>query len=202
MLEKHGPAGGLDTFVEDIQGAVRKLKIVSWEAIRLQRSHLTLLGIYSELVSGAERMLSAWGADNQRREARMKAPVEEEDEECRAAPAQVAHSPAQRRTDRWGTDVDGDFRRPRETRPHRWEDTLKAADECIIDDMRTLLQRHYDEVSLLSDKKKETKRKKSFCCATYAHKKDLNQKMVLPGSVKEILQCPKDLARIRHAANA
>ena len=34
MLERHGPAGGLDTFVEDIHGAVKKLKVVSWESIR------------------------------------------------------------------------------------------------------------------------------------------------------------------------
>ena len=43
MLQKHGPKGGLDSFVEDIEQAVKRLKVVTWEAIRKDCFSLTPL---------------------------------------------------------------------------------------------------------------------------------------------------------------
>ena len=34
MLQKHGPQGGLDSFVQDIEAAVKMMKVVTWESIR------------------------------------------------------------------------------------------------------------------------------------------------------------------------
>jgi len=45
MLNKHGPAGGLDSFVEDLTNAVNKIKIVSWDAIKKDRFNLTPDGL-------------------------------------------------------------------------------------------------------------------------------------------------------------
>ena len=41
MLDKHGPRGGLDSHVQDIETAVKMLKVVSWDAIRKDRFSLT-----------------------------------------------------------------------------------------------------------------------------------------------------------------
>ena len=40
MLEKHGPRGGPDSHVQDIETAVKMLKVVSWDAIRKDRFSL------------------------------------------------------------------------------------------------------------------------------------------------------------------
>ncbi len=67
MLELHGPTGGLDSAVEDISSAVKKIKIVSWEAIKKDRFSLTPKGLYNDLVRNAEHITSSWERDYERR---------------------------------------------------------------------------------------------------------------------------------------
>ena len=58
MLQAHGPEGGLDSFVEDLTHAVKKIKIVSWEAIKKDRFNLTPDGLM--LRTSSERCLHAF----------------------------------------------------------------------------------------------------------------------------------------------
>ena len=79
MLETHGPSGGMDSFVETLQNAVRMLKAVSWSAIKADRFSLTPDALYNELVRNAQTLLSSWSGDYTRRQARMRAPLEQDD---------------------------------------------------------------------------------------------------------------------------
>ena len=70
-----------------------------------------------------------------------------------------------------------------------WEEALKSANEVLIDEMLTLLELHYEDLN----KNKQKKRSKAiFGSIAYAHRKQLNQKLVLPQRVKQILRCAKD----------
>ncbi len=51
-----------------------------WEAIRNDRFSLTPKPLYDEIVRSTEQIISSWGADYQRRQARMKAPWREDAE--------------------------------------------------------------------------------------------------------------------------
>ena len=62
--------------------------------------------------------------------------------------------------------------------------------------MRTLLELHYDDLNAQKEIKKQKKRGPVFATIAYAHRKQLNQKLLLPSRVKEILRCPKDETNI------
>ena len=72
----------------------------------------------------------------------------------------------------------------------------------IIDEMRTLLELHYDDVHLqkwrakhANSQKKMPDRKgthKVFASVAQTYRKKLNQCTELPGSVKAIFRCPED----------
>ena len=79
MLETHGPSGGMDSYVETLQNSVRMLKAVSWSAIKADRFSLTPDALYNELVRNAQTLLSSWSGDYTRRQARMRAPLEQDD---------------------------------------------------------------------------------------------------------------------------
>ncbi len=103
MLEKYGPRGGLDSFVEEIQNAVQMLKVVSWEAIRNDRFSLTTKPIYDELVRITQQIISSWGGDYQRRQTRMKAPLAQDAEGKAEAEKQVPNIEQMwRRKDKYG----------------------------------------------------------------------------------------------------
>ena len=61
LLQKREEAGaaddGLAAFAEEICTAVRKIKVVSWEAIHRERFPLTPLGIYGELCRNAQVLI-------------------------------------------------------------------------------------------------------------------------------------------------
>jgi hypothetical protein len=90
MLEKHGPVGGLDSFVETLQSAVKMLKVVGWSAIKADRFSLTSPGMYDALVRNAQHLLSSWSGDYTRRQARLREPLEEDGEEKEERPAAAA----------------------------------------------------------------------------------------------------------------
>ena len=72
--EEAGPADdGLAAFAEEICTAVRKIKVVSWEAIHRERFPLTPLGIYGELCRNAQVLIERQAADAYRRLARLAA---------------------------------------------------------------------------------------------------------------------------------
>ena len=103
-----------------------------------------------------------------------------------------------------------------------WQDVAKVATEILLDEMRTLLERgpqlswhsssichaitlvvfrpmscnvrlHYDDVAGQKKPEKKTSRKGGvFASVAYAHRRQLNQKLVLPRRVKDILRCPAD----------
>ena len=77
LLQKREEAGtaddGLAAFAEEICTAVRKIKVVSWEAIHRERFPLTPLGIYGELCRNAQVLIEIQAADAYRRLARLAA---------------------------------------------------------------------------------------------------------------------------------
>ncbi len=141
MIQKHGPRGGLDSFVQDIEGAVRMMKVVSWEAIRKDRFSLTPQALFDELVRNTQFILSSWSGDATRRQVRMRAPLDEEE---RADPEEVGEVPEEklRPSDKYDLDLDGEFRTKKfQKRFRHWEEVAKVAYEVILDEMRTLLER-------------------------------------------------------------
>ena len=60
--------------------------------------------------------------------------------------------------------------------------------EVLIDEMRTLLELHYEDVSTEKFKRSKT----IFGSIAFAHRKKLNQKLMLPIRVKEVMTCPRD----------
>ena len=141
MIQKHGPRGGLDSFVQDIEGAVRMMKVVSWEAIRKDRFSLTPQALFDELVRNTQFILSSWSGDTTRRQVRMRAPLDEEE---RADPEEVGEVPEEklRPSDKYDLDLDGEFRTKKfQKRFRHWEEVAKVAYEVILDEMRTLLER-------------------------------------------------------------
>jgi len=193
MLDKYGPYGGLDSFVGEIQSAMKMLKIVSWEAIRADRFSLTPQGLYDDLVKSAQHLISNWGADYQRRQARMQAPIEEAPERKLTETPIPLGTQTTRPKDKYGLDIDGEFRTRLTRRYVGWENTLKAASEIAIDEMRTLLELHYEDVCV---EKHENRQKRGsgvvIGSVAYAHRRKLNQRLVIPPRIKGILRSPKD----------
>jgi len=187
MLSVYGSSGGLDSFVEDITNAVKKIKIVSWEAIKKDRFSLTPDGIYNDLVRNTEHIISSWGRDYERRQTRMRRPLELDAEAREEADKEVKEVTC-RLKDKHELDIDKEFRRPPKKRFANWEDTLKSTNEVLIDEMLTLLELHYEDVSVETHKRSKT----IFGSVAFAHRKKLNQKLVLPTRVKEIMRCAKD----------
>jgi len=225
MLEKHGPNGGLDSFVEDIDKAVKMLRVASldlrascacfridsfchgfarcchsgWDAIRVERFPLTPLGVFEELVRNTQSIISRWNSDAKRREVRMQAQLEDNEEQgddgrnCEGGEQQAPHPEEPLRPyDRYGLDIDGEFRHKRHSRFLHWEEVAKTANEVILDEMRTLLELHYDDVAGECLRGKRRKQKNIFASAAYAHRHRLNQKIILPTRVKDILRKPAD----------
>ena len=140
MLDKRGSAGGLDSFVEDLTQAVKKIKVVTWDVIKQDRFSLTPDGLYQDLVRNAEHIISSWGRDYDRRQTRMRQPLEQDAEALQEAEREIPHVSC-KRTDRYKLDVDGEFRRVLPKRFPKWEEALKSANEVLIDEMLTLLER-------------------------------------------------------------
>ena len=53
---------------------------LGWEAIRKDRFPLTPLALFEGLVRNTQFILASWNGDATRREARMQAPIEEDDD--------------------------------------------------------------------------------------------------------------------------
>ncbi len=80
---------------------MRSLKAVNWSAFKADRFCLTPDGLYDDLSRYAQQLLSSWNGDYTRRQARLQAPLEEEDVP-EAAPEANQNSGSLRGEDRHG----------------------------------------------------------------------------------------------------
>ena len=72
-----------------------------------------------------------------------------------------------------------------------WEECSKLAAEVLIDEMKALLELHYDDVCY-SAKRDNTRKLNISVGAARAYYQQLNQKLKLPSSVKDIFRSPTD----------
>ena len=103
--------------------------------------------------------------------------------------------------DPYGCDLDK-FKQKTGKAPQNWNKTVQQASKIIIDDMRTKLELHYDDVHLQKWRKKhahDARRApgrrgayKVFASVAECHRRKLNQDIELPANVKCILQGPND----------
>ena len=108
-------------------------------------------------------------------------------EEAEALPTE---SPFAR--DKYGLDLD-EFKGKTGKPPHNWHRTLRQSEVIIIDEMRTWLELHYDDVHRrrwlrrhAEEQKRMPARKGAhhvFASVAQAYRKKLNQSMRLPDSV-------------------
>ena len=193
MVDSYGPTqDGLDVFAEEVLSAVRSIKSVSWDAIRRERFSLTPEGLYDELVRNAEAKLNKHDGESARRRARLAAEIVPEAEED--LPQQVPVD----QYDKYKGHFLKKFQCKSQRKPHRWQLAVKMASEVHIDEMRTLLELHYDDVHLEAwtenHDKKPPERKgkfKVFASVAHARRKQLNQRLTLPQPVKDILRKPE-----------
>ena len=208
MISVHGEEKeSLKALVEELCRAVDSLKQVSWSVIRVDRFSLTPLALYDALVVTAEGYIQRDDEEAESRRAFLAAPLgtkedaedyEGEDGEGEDG-AEEPPLPGRGR-DKYNLDLDADFRviRPK----YGWKLSVKQAGLVIIDDMRTLLDLHYDNVHLENWRRKEESARKRmqtrksdfrvFDAVAYMHKRKPNVHVVLPKSIKDILQSPDD----------
>ena len=182
MLQAHGPQNGLDSFVEGLTQAVKKIKLCDWAAIKKDRFSLTPSGLYDAMVQAAEGLITGWGRDFQRRQTRMQKPLEQDEEALMEADNATPFVDC-RRKDKYGLNIDQEFRKHENggKRFQKWEEALKSTNEVLIDEMLTLLELHYEDIA-------KKKSKNIYGSVAYAHRKTLNQKLVLPQRVKDIMR--------------
>lgn len=202
MVDAYGPTqDGLDAFAEEIQSAVKSIKAVAWDAIRRERFSLTPEGLYNELVRNAESHLHKRDAEAARRRVHMSTvdvPDYDEGEEG------VGLAAAGVRPDKYNVNIE-EFKCKSSRKPHRWQQAVRMASVVHIDEMRTLLELHYDDVHLERWTERESRENKRaperngeykvFASVKYARRKQLNQRLVLPKAVKDILRTHEDELR-------
>ena len=108
-------------------------------------------------------------------------------------------SPMQK--DKYGLDLE-EFKEKSGHAPPNWHKSVRQASAVIIDDMRTLLEIHYDDVHVERwrqthghDEGRPPQRKgayKVFESVVHSRRKKLNQGVALPESVTDIFQRPED----------
>ena len=201
MVDAHGlTQDGLDAFSEEILNAVSSIKAVSWDAIRRERFSLTPEGLYDELVRNAESLLHKRDAEAARRRVRLaRVDALDYDEEGEEGEEGAGLAMAGARQDKYYLNLDS-FKCKSSRKPHRWQQAVEMASEVHLDEMRTLLTLHYDDVHLERWTEREKKRVRKgehtvYKSVAYARRKQLNQRLVLPKPVKDILRAPEDELR-------
>ena len=169
---------------------------LEWHAIRKERFSITPEGLYNELVRTAEMHLRRSVSERQRRCEWLNADLEPEatdDEEPAVAPeAMQAGTP-----DIYGVDLEV-FKMKTGRRVRGWKRCVQIAGWVAIDEMRSLLEMHYDDVHLQRYREKEvqTRRRKGshsvFQAAEVVHRQKLCQRIDLPLPIKELLRRPED----------
>ena len=154
---------------------------------------MTPEGLFDELSRTAAALLSQVDAEAKRRKANLEKTPEDAD-------APDLSLPSAFRKDK-ECDLDR-FKQKTGKAPMYWNKTVQQASQIIIDDMRTKLELHYDDVHLQRWREKHANEAKRapgrrgayriFASVAEAHRRKLNQDLELPTSVKCILQGPDD----------
>ncbi len=198
LLEARGSDEDLECFTSELRAAVAQLRVASWEALRLERFNITPAGLFDELARNAEVLLGRRAGELERRRVRLvrAAHVEEDLGEV------AAETALQARVDKYGLDLD-EFVAPSSRKPRGWARALAQASEVVLDEMRALLELHYDDVfnaewrarDGAKGEKRPPSRNSEFaifrsCQAMF--RRSLNERLRLPSSVKELLRGPLD----------
>ena len=125
---------GLDIFAEECIRAADSLKSLDWEAIRVEKYHLTPEGLFSELVRNAESNVRRHVAEEKRRQEWLDAGEDDQPEE-QGGEGVPHHGQA----DKFGVNLDR-FKDIDGKRPHGWARACQTAAWIAIDEMRTLLE--------------------------------------------------------------
>ena len=150
---------------------------------------MTPPALYSELVRTAESLLHKRADELIRRQEWLATPVAEMGDRA------VAVTPGQ--ADEYGVKLD-EFKLKKGKKPRTWKAAVKIASWIHIDEMRTLLEIHYDDVHFARWKRKDGKaplRKGEHTVlnkVAQAYRSRLCQRLVLPKVVKDILRRPGD----------
>jgi hypothetical protein len=195
LAEKSEGCGG--SLVTQVCEAAGRLKVASWDAIRRERFSLTPIALYGELARNADVLLQRLAGDAERRRTRLAATVQDTVQDT--GEAEAPRGPC---VDKYGLDLD-EFKKPSSRKPHGWQDGLRQAYEVVLDEMRALLELHYDAVhearwrATHAAKKMPTRRSEHSLYKQVAtmHRRKLNVRLALPDCVKELFQSPADETR-------
>jgi len=200
MMLTHGEKAqeGLAIFAEEIYKAVDMLKIVSWDAIRRERFFLTPKGLYDELVRNAQMNLSRRDDEAVRRRGRLAAAHEDLPPTAEPSGGGASLQPLHRK-DKYGLDLN-EFKQISDRRPKHFQRAIHLANEVHIDEMRVLLDIHYDEMHLerwqANHKDKKAPERKSnykvFRSVVQGRLRHQNERLTLPTSVKNVMRRPED----------
>ena len=91
-------------------------------------------------------------------------------------------------------DIDSEFRSGK-GKFKNWQDVVKIASEVHLDEMKALLEMHYEDVIVNSTSVKKKTVGTVYAQIKHAHRHGLNVKIKLPAAVKEILRKPSDEER-------
>ena len=187
---------GLGVFGEEVLRAARTLSSLEWRVIREERFHVTPEGLFDEIVKNVEAIARRSAGEAKRRQAWLAENDNEEGEgEGIAADEPAVRTPGAR-IDEYGVNLDR-FMSLGGKRPSGWKETVKIAGWVQVDEMRTLLELHYDQLHLerylalgKTGQKRRSSDYKVFGSIAQAHRLKLCQRISLPDSVKQIFRCP------------
>ena len=177
---------GLGVYGEETLRAAQSLVSLEWQAIWRERFHVTPYEAFKGIVGNVENQINRDAAEAKRR-LEWLAGVDEEVAGGAGVPASGG------RTDKFGVDLDR-FSELGRNKPHDWQRAVRIAGWVLVDEMRTLLELHYDEVHYEKYRalgKKARGRQsayKVFNSVAQAHRRKQCQRIVLPEALKAILR--------------
>ena len=188
---------GLSVFGEELLRAARSLSSLEWRVIRDERFHVTPEGLFDEFVKNVEAIARrSHGEAKRRQEWLAERNDEAEGGEGEDDDAEKAVRTPGARIDEYGCNLDR-FVPLGGRRPVGWKQAVSIAGWVQIDEMRTLLELHYDQLHLekylalgKSGNKRRTSDYKVFSSIAQAHRLKLCQRISLPDSIKQIFRCP------------
>ena len=148
-------------------------------------------------VRNAQKLQSLWNEDATRRQARMSSPLDEDEEvvqtqgsDEQVGAAENAAETVPRLPDEH-LDIDSEFRSGK-GKFKNWQDVVKIANEVHLDEMKALLEMHYEDVIVSSTSVKKKTVGTVYAQIKHAHRHSLNVKIKLPAAVKELFRKPSD----------
>ena len=199
--------------------AVKRLKMMHWDAIHRERFHVTPRPLFDEIAKQAENYLDRFAGHAQRRQRRASKRSEEccppmdavddngneageekgeDDDICTTSMEDVPGAPRDPQLD------PDDFKRGRYRRkPNNLRDVASQARDVHIDQMRVLLEMHYDEThknqwmeqrrqGLRRGKAMRSKDKHIMRAVQDYHHSERTDLIKLPQEIKDIFQEPND----------